>query len=203
MSGQVVVVHASEDPPDEWDASIFLAGPTPRSSERTSWRPAAIELLRTGWHQPGRLVVFVPEPRESGAWPEYDAQRTWELYWGDRCDVVLFWIPRGPGMIGLTTNDEWGRWKDSGRVVLGTPPDAEHVRYQREYGRSAAQRSPTRSWRPSTMHSRTSGPARTGTAVIAMLRCCCGAHRRFANGVTGRSMRATGSCLVASSGPCA
>jgi hypothetical protein len=46
---------------------------------------------------------------------------------------VLFWIPRGPGMQELTTNDEWGRWKDSGRVVLGTPPSAEHVHYQRDY----------------------------------------------------------------------
>src|SRR5690606_15358987 len=32
---------------------------------------------------------------------------------------------------GLTTNSEWGRWQDSGRAVLGTPPDAAHVRYQR------------------------------------------------------------------------
>jgi hypothetical protein len=36
-------------------------------------------------------------------------------------------------MLALTTNDEWGRWKDSARVTLGTPPEALRVRYQRGY----------------------------------------------------------------------
>ncbi|WP_436496495.1 hypothetical protein [Actinokineospora sp. HUAS TT18] len=76
--------------------------------------------------------MFIPEPRD-GVWPDYEHQRTWELHWGDRADVVLFWIPRGPGMPALTTNDEFGRWKDTGRAVLGTPPSAESVRYQRGY----------------------------------------------------------------------
>jgi hypothetical protein len=40
-------------------------------------------------------------------------------------------------MAGYTTNDEFGRWKDSGRVVLGTPVGAEHVRYQRDYAQDA------------------------------------------------------------------
>lgn len=112
---------------------MFLAGPTPRSADVRSWRPAALELLRDRWQGPGTLVVFSPEPASGAAWPVYDHQRTWELRWGDRADEVLFWIPRGPGMPALTTNDEFGRWKDSGRVVLGTPPDAESVRYQRDY----------------------------------------------------------------------
>jgi 8-oxo-dGTP pyrophosphatase MutT (NUDIX family) len=128
----VIVVHAGESPPKQWTASLFLAGPTPRTPEVISWRPAALEEIERGWNRPGSLVVFVPEPRDE-VWPEYDHQRTWELYWGDRCDVVLFWIPRGPAMPGLTTNDEWGRWKDSGRVILGTPPEADSVRYQRDY----------------------------------------------------------------------
>lgn len=127
----IVIVHAGESPPETWDASLFLAGPTPRSADVPSWRPAALRELV--WEGPGRLAVFVPEPRDGSVWPDCTSQITWELRWGDRCDVVLFWIPRGPGMPALTTNDEFGRWKDSGRVVLGTPPGAEHVRYQREY----------------------------------------------------------------------
>ncbi|CRK56135.1 unknown [Alloactinosynnema sp. L-07] len=133
---EVVRVHAGEDPPAEWTASLFLAGPTPRSPEVPSWRPAALAEIERTWDRPGKLVVFIPEPR-GAVWPVYDDQRTWELHWGDRADVVLFWIARGPGMPALTTNDEFGRWKDSGRVVLGTPPDAERVRYQREYAREA------------------------------------------------------------------
>lgn len=128
----VRVVHAGGEPPDRWTASLFLAGPTPRTLDIPSWRPAALDEIARRWNGPGTLVVFVPEPQDE-VWPEYDNQITWELYWGDRCDVVLFWIPRGPGMLGLTTNDEWGRWKDSGRVTLGSPPAALSVRYQRHY----------------------------------------------------------------------
>ncbi|SES19003.1 NUDIX domain-containing protein [Actinokineospora terrae] len=132
MAERVVVVRAGEEPPAAWSASVFLAGPTPRSPDVASWRPAAVAEIESRWTGPGTLVVFVPEPAD-GLWPDYTHQRTWELHWGDRCDVVLFWIPRGPGMPALTTNDEFGRWKDSGRAVLGTPPDAESVRYQRCY----------------------------------------------------------------------
>lgn len=135
MAETVTVVHAGEEPPPRWTASLFLAGPTPRTADVASWRPAALAELERRWDRPGTLVVFVPEPRGE-VWPEYERQRTWELHWGDRSDVVLFWIPRGPQMPALTTNDEWGRWKDSGRVVLGTPPDAPSVRYQREYAKS-------------------------------------------------------------------
>ncbi|WP_285499359.1 nucleoside 2-deoxyribosyltransferase domain-containing protein [Actinokineospora sp. NBRC 105648] len=132
----MIVVHAGTEPPARWDASLFLAGPTPRSAEVASWRPAALAEIGERWTGPGTLVVFVPEPA-GGVWPDYTDQRTWELRWGDRCDVVLFWIPRGPGLPALTTNDEFGRWKDSGRVVLGTPPGAESVRYQRGYAADA------------------------------------------------------------------
>jgi hypothetical protein len=132
LTANVIVVHSGEAPPERWTASVFLAGPTPRTPEVASWRPEALAELKRGWDGPGPLVVFLPEPR-GDARPEYDRQRTWELYWGDRCDVVMFWIPRGPGMPALTTNDEWGRWKDSGRVVLGSPPGAMNVRYQRNY----------------------------------------------------------------------
>ncbi|WP_026424085.1 nucleoside 2-deoxyribosyltransferase domain-containing protein [Actinokineospora inagensis] len=128
----VFVVHAGEDPPAEWSASVFLAGPTPRSPDVPSWRPAALAEIEARWSGPGVLVVFVPEPA-TGVWPDYAHQRTWELRWGDRADVVLFWIPRSAVMPALTTNDEFGRWKDSGRAVLGTPPDAPSVRYQRAY----------------------------------------------------------------------
>lgn len=131
--GNVITVYAGEEAPQGWSGSVFLAGPTPRTPDVPTWRPAALEEIERRWDRPGRLAVFLPEPRDGAVWPDYDRQRSWELYWGDRCDEVLFWIPRGPGMPALTTNDEFGRWKDTGRVVLGTPPGAERVRYQRDY----------------------------------------------------------------------
>lgn len=127
---EVVTVHSGEEPPGQWTASLFLAGPTPRSDEVASWRPEALAGIRRRWNQPGRLVVFVPEPRDGTRWPDYDANRAWELRWGDRADVVLFWMARDMRtMPALTSATEWGLWHPSGRVVLGTPAEAERVRY--------------------------------------------------------------------------
>lgn len=129
---EIVVVYNGEEPPDSFDASIYLSGPTPRRAGVPGWRPTAIAEISRRWRH-GRLAVFVPEPRADEPAPSYAHARTWQLHWGDRADVVLVWLPRGPEMPGHTTNDEFGKWKDSGRVVLGTPPDAEKVRYQRAY----------------------------------------------------------------------
>jgi 8-oxo-dGTP pyrophosphatase MutT (NUDIX family) len=38
-------------------------------------------------------------------------------------------------MPGLTTNDEFGFWKASGKVVFGTPPEAFRVSYQKHYAK--------------------------------------------------------------------
>ena len=89
----VVLVHAREEPLDEWDAAVFLAGPTPRSPEVPSWRPEAVALLRAGWSG-GRLVVFVPEDPEGGLRGGWDEQVAWEDRELNRADVIAFWVPR-------------------------------------------------------------------------------------------------------------
>ncbi len=133
------VVYAQEPFPEQVTATIFLAGPTPRSPSVPSWRPLALALLE----QAGFTgTVFVPEPR-GGVWGDYMGQVEWESEGLNRADCILFWIPRDltpdengyPKMGALTTNDEWGTWKTSGKVVLGTPPPtkAMHVTYQRYY----------------------------------------------------------------------
>jgi 8-oxo-dGTP pyrophosphatase MutT (NUDIX family) len=125
------VVYAHEVAPDPISASIFLAGPTPRDADTPSWRPEALRLLGergfTG-------VVFVPEPRD-GAWArDYEGQIAWEEAHLHMADVALFWLPRELArMPGLTTNDEWGTFKHSGKVVFGAPPSAKKVRYQQHY----------------------------------------------------------------------
>ena len=134
------VVYAQEPFPGTVTSSIFLAGPTPRSLSVPSWRPLALALLEeVGFDG----TVFVPEPRAGTTWRDYIGQVEWESDALNRCDCALFWIPRDltpdefgyPRMGGLTTNDEWGAWKTSGKVVLGTPPPTRdmHVNYQRLY----------------------------------------------------------------------
>ena len=127
-------VYAGEKAPGSFSQSIFLAGPTPRRPEVRSWRPEALRFLREFGYEG---VVFVPEYREDGVrvvYSDYVTQVEWEEKHLNMSDCILFWIPRDmKTMPGLTTNDEWGVWKDSGKVVFGTPPNAEKVNYQRYY----------------------------------------------------------------------
>jgi hypothetical protein len=135
VSAKVVVGYAQEEIPATWDASVFLAGPTPRDAVVPSWRPAAVEALRARWHAgAGRLVVFVPEVPGGGFGGGWDAQVAWEDACLNACDVIAFWVPRDMRTLpGLTTNVEWGRWESSGKVVLGAPPDAPGMRYLFHY----------------------------------------------------------------------
>ncbi|MDI1465284.1 nucleoside 2-deoxyribosyltransferase domain-containing protein [Catellatospora sp. KI3] len=131
---EVAVVYAGMEPPEWWDAALFLAGPTPRSPDVASWRPQAVELLRELWQGPGRLAVFVPETQAGGMPHGWDAQVAWEDAGLHLSDVIVFWVPRDLATLpGFTTNVEWGRWEGSGRAVLGAPPDAPGLRYLRHY----------------------------------------------------------------------
>lgn len=124
-------VYALEEPPVSYSKSIFLAGPTPRSEGVSSWRPDAIRALAAVGYDG---VVYVPESR-NGKWHgNYDHQVEWEDHHLNMSDCILFWVPRDMAtMPALTTNDEWGTWKDSGKVVFGAPPNAASVRYQQDH----------------------------------------------------------------------
>lgn len=111
--------------------SIFLAGPTPRTIEVNSWRPEAIALFEK--HKYSGLLL-VPEDQDRTWRGSYEDQIEWEELGLKSACCIMFWIPRKiPEMSALTTNDEWGFWKKSGKVVLGAPPNAEKVSYQKYY----------------------------------------------------------------------
>lgn len=135
------IIYAGQPFPKFTRKSIFLAGPTPRSSAVKSWRPDALALLAAYGYDGD---VYIPEPEDminrnrerAGEWKveDYTNQIEWENEGLERADCILFWIPRDMvTMPALTTNDEFGYWKGSGKCVLGTPdPDkTPHVRYQR------------------------------------------------------------------------
>ena len=127
------IVYYQEEPPETYAKSIFLAGPSPRSHYVQSWRPEAIQLLKKQGYDG---VVFVPEynPEKEVVEQEYAETVEWEDKNLNRADCILFWIPRDMTTLpGLTTNHEFGFWQNSGKVVLGCPPKAEHVRYQQYY----------------------------------------------------------------------
>jgi hypothetical protein len=123
------VVYAMQPIPEQVD--LFLAGPTPRSQDVESWRPAAlVELAALGFGG----TVLVPEDANGSFHGDYLGQIDWETEGLQRAACVLFWVPRNLKTLpGLTTNDEWGFWKASGKVVFGAPPEAEKVKYQTLY----------------------------------------------------------------------
>lgn len=128
MRAGTLVVFTPTDPlPD--DLSIFLAGPTPRSSKVASWRPEAFRLL-ADMVPPGE-ILRVASP-EAARWAEtdYDAQVAWEWTALNRSRVVAFWVPRVlRTMPAFTTNVEFGMMLGRRPCVLGYPPKARKMSY--------------------------------------------------------------------------
>lgn len=132
---ELIVVYSDSDmKPVPSPMTVFLAGPTPSDPNTPSWRPQAIEYLRSINF---KGYVFVPE-RENG-WSdnfEYDEQIEWEESALATSRCILFWIPRElEKMPAFTTNIEWGYWtaKKPSKLVLGAPKDAPKMDYLRYY----------------------------------------------------------------------
>lgn len=121
------IVYANEKFPEKVVKSIFLAGPTPRDAGILSWRPEALKMLKELGYD-GH--VFFPEPRD-GIWRrDYYGQIEWEERGLNKADCVLFWIPRNLETLpAFTTNVEFGMWARSGKIVLGSPHDAQKMKY--------------------------------------------------------------------------
>lgn len=131
------LVFSDSEFPTTVTKSIFLAGPTPRlkvgHEVNMHWRHEALEYLEEIGYD-GH--VFIPIPRDHFSLDkevvnevDYEAQLEWEHKALSRCDVIFFFVARTEENMGLTTNVEFGRYIDSGRVVYARTTDATHVRY--------------------------------------------------------------------------
>jgi hypothetical protein len=117
------VIHALE----KIEQSIFLAGPTPRSPEVTSWRHEALKILD---YVDFKGTVYVPESDDWGPHDQYDDQVKWEWEALNSSTIVLFWIPRDLAkMPAFTTNVEFGLFIGSGKCVMGYPVGAPKMNY--------------------------------------------------------------------------
>ena len=131
------LVFADDSLPTEVTKTIFLAGPNPRykngDAVLRTWRHDVLEELERigyGGH------VFIPMPigsfygeTVSGAVADYDHQIEWEDAAMMRADVILMWVDRTSTLRGMTTNIEFGRYLDSGRLIYGRPENADGCRY--------------------------------------------------------------------------
>ncbi|MBI4142827.1 NUDIX hydrolase [Candidatus Uhrbacteria bacterium] len=141
------IIYAQEPLPDRVVKTLFLAGPTPRTAAVRSWRPEALRMLADRGYDG---TVLCPEDRAIGGMHgDWDAQLEWERNAMERADCILFWVPRDLTVTrsilsgesvedalcfpAFTTNIEFGRWEDSGKVVLGFPPNAPNTRYLGAY----------------------------------------------------------------------
>lgn len=123
----MIIVYATENPPETITSSMFLAGPSPRQKDHPNWRIEALELLEELGYQG---VVFIPLPRDGNWAHSYDSQVEWEHTYLHMADKVVFWIPRNMETLpALTTNVEFGIWYRSGKAVLGFPTNAPKMRY--------------------------------------------------------------------------
>ena len=131
------LVFADDSLPTEVTKTIFLAGPNPRykngDAVLRTWRHDVLEELeRIGYDG----HVFIPMPigsfygeTVSGAVADYDHQIEWEDAAMMRADVILMWVDRTSTLRGMTTNIEFGRYLDSGRLIYGRPDTADACRY--------------------------------------------------------------------------
>lgn len=125
------IVYSREPFPKSFSRSIFLAGPTPRTANVPSWRPAALATLQSlGFDG----TVFVPEDSQLSPRFDYLNQIDWEEQGLNLADAIVFWVPRElETMPAFTTNIEWGTWFDSGKAVLGAPENAPKMGYLNYY----------------------------------------------------------------------
>lgn len=106
--------------------SIFLAGPTPRSKDVSSWRPTAVGYFKQFGFDG---TLFIPE-RRTWTGVSYMEQVEWERQGIDMCDLLFFWVPRDlETMPAFTTNVEFGRYVTSGKIIYGRPDEAPKNRY--------------------------------------------------------------------------
>lgn len=124
------VVYSGQEAPNQFSKSIFLVGPTPRSTDVKSWRPEALENLK---NQKYDGVVFVPEYENiekmisslSSGSTLYEGQIEWEHKHLNMSDAILAWVPRNmKTMPSLTTNIEFGTWLNSGKLIYGRPDNS-------------------------------------------------------------------------------
>lgn len=124
------------------EKSIFLAGPTPRGEKVPTWRPQALETLRSlGFDG----TVYVPESHDWAKHDNYEDQIDWEWAGLDTARVVVFWVPRDleldengeMKMPAFTTNVEYGLMAMGGKCLLGTPEDAPKTKYLKRLAKRA------------------------------------------------------------------
>jgi len=116
-----------------FENSVFLMGPSPRSKDTKSWRKEAVELFeKIEKEYDFTINLILPEFKDSNFKFEKENQVKWELKCQKFSTFLFFWIPREMKKLpGLTTNIELGMNIDRENLVVGFPKDSEKNDYIR------------------------------------------------------------------------
>lgn len=133
------IIYSQQPIPHRLSKSIFLAGTTIRNKEEgTSWRHEAITFLQNIGYDG---VVFIPEFENANLNTTQNFDYSEQIEWEDKCmsisDKIVFWIARDldKKTFGLTSNVEYGKFMNSGKVFLGFPKKADKMRYLEHYAK--------------------------------------------------------------------
>lgn len=133
------LVFSDQEFPTAITKSMFLAGPSPRSNNFADWRPKALQILNE-LNFDGFVFIPIPKDKFYGnddqiGWT-YIGQTSWERKGRQIADIILFWVDReidisdkDLGMPGFTTNVEFGKDLNSGKILYGRPDDSPKCRY--------------------------------------------------------------------------
>lgn len=127
----------TDDESEKVTKTIFLAGPSPRykagDTVQPHWRHVALAKLDEMGYDG---IVYIPSTEEEHKLGNvvqqdvnYDHQFKWEQQALHRADIIFFYVARNEEFPGLTTNVEFGMFKDSGRTIYARPDDADSIRY--------------------------------------------------------------------------
>jgi len=153
----LIVIYACEAFPKKVKRTLYLEGPKPMKFKK-SWRRQALAFLETAEFE-GH--VFVPEPRPyntvdycqdfSTKQNQEDSSESksekilynninpdellqWESMCLSACDIILFWFDRYDKSLCIELNDDFGYYKDTGRVlVVGISKRSVRVNYQKKW----------------------------------------------------------------------
>jgi 8-oxo-dGTP pyrophosphatase MutT (NUDIX family) len=128
-------LYFSDQPlPSVVTKSIFLAGPSPRSKNVYDWRHDALKYLEAIGFD-GEVLIPIPIKKFYGedddpSWT-YLGQIEWEKAARHISDKIVFWVARDikGDMPGFTTNVEYGKDLDGGKIIYGRPDGADKIRY--------------------------------------------------------------------------
>lgn len=116
------IIYAQEPFPQTVTKTLYLAGPSPRTTTALNWRQEALQILNEKNYDG---VVYVPLDRNGGFPQDVTKQLSWEQTAMDRSDIILFWVPRDLEQLpGFTTNIEFGQRVKGRNIILGFPQHA-------------------------------------------------------------------------------